>query len=66
MSSEMSNEQMQNKIAAARRDAEGLKDRIKRKKDELADASRKPWIAQHPLAAQFVSCVIDELSLTHG
>lgn len=37
--SEMSGEQMQAKIAAARRDAEGLKDRIKRKKDELADTS---------------------------
>lgn len=44
MSSEMSNEQMQNKIAAARRDAEGLKDKIKRKKDELADASCKTLI----------------------
>ena len=41
MSSEMSGEQMQAKIAAARRDAEGLKDKIKRKKDELADTSRK-------------------------
>ena len=41
MSSEMSGEQMQAKIAAARRDAEGLKDRIKRKKDELADTSCK-------------------------
>lgn len=37
--SEMSGEQMQAKIAAARRDAEGLKDKIKRKKDELADTS---------------------------
>ena len=37
--SEMSGEQMQARIAAARRDAEGLKDRIKRKKDELADTS---------------------------
>ena len=37
--SEISGEQMQAKIAAARRDAEGLKDRIKRKKDELADTS---------------------------
>ncbi len=35
----MSGEQMQAKIAAARRDAEGLKDKIKRKKDELADTS---------------------------
>jgi len=41
MSSEMSVEQMQAKIAAARRDAEGLKDKIKRKKDELADTSCK-------------------------
>lgn len=39
MSAEMSGEQMQAKIAAARRDAEGLKDKIKRKKDELADTS---------------------------
>lgn len=44
MSAEMSGEQMQAKIAAARRDAEGLKDRIKRKKDELADTSRKSRI----------------------
>lgn len=41
MSSDMSGEQMQAKIAAARRDAEGLKDKIKRKKDELADTSCK-------------------------
>lgn len=41
MSVEMSGEQMQAKIAAARRDAEGLKDKIKRKKDELADTSCK-------------------------
>ena len=41
MSSEMSGEQMKAKIAAARRDAEGLKDKIKRKKDELADTSCK-------------------------
>ena len=41
MSAEMSGEQMQAKIATARRDAEGLKDKIKRKKDDLADASRK-------------------------
>ena len=41
MASEMTGEQMQAKIAAARRDAEGLKDKIKRKKDELSDATRK-------------------------
>jgi flagellar capping protein FliD len=37
----MSGEEMQNKIATARRDAEALKDKIKRRKDELADTSRK-------------------------
>ena len=36
----MTSEQMQTKITAARREAEGLKDRIKRKKDDLADTSR--------------------------
>jgi len=36
----MSSEQMQAKIAAARREAEGLKDKIKRRKDELADTTR--------------------------
>lgn len=40
MTADMSGEQMQAKITAARREAEGLKDRIKRRKDELADASR--------------------------
>ena len=34
-------EQMQTKISAARRDAEGLKDKIKRRKDELQDTTRK-------------------------
>lgn len=41
MATEISGEQMQAKIAAARRDAEGLKDKIKRKKDDLADTTRK-------------------------
>jgi hypothetical protein len=41
MSTDLSGEQMQAKITAARREAEGLKDRIKRKKDDLADTSRK-------------------------
>ena len=41
MAMDISAEQMQAKIAAARRDAEGLKDKIKRKKDDLMDASRK-------------------------
>lgn len=49
MSSEMSGEQMQAKIAAARRDAEGFKDKIKRRKDELADTSCKlGGIRLHP------------------
>jgi guanine nucleotide-binding protein G(I)/G(S)/G(T) subunit beta-1 len=39
MSNDMNADQMQAKIAAARREAEGLKDRIKRKKDDLADTS---------------------------
>ena len=38
MSADLSGEQMQAKITAARREAEGLKDRIKRKKDDLAPA----------------------------
>ncbi len=45
MSDTMSGEQMQAKIQAARRDAEGLKDRIKRKKDELADTSRMIFLS---------------------
>jgi guanine nucleotide-binding protein G(I)/G(S)/G(T) subunit beta-1 len=40
MANDMTSEQMQTKITAARREAEGLKDRIKRKKDDLADTSR--------------------------
>lgn len=40
MAADMSGEQMQAKITAARREAEGLKDRIRRRKDELADSSR--------------------------
>ncbi|KNG82754.1 guanine nucleotide-binding protein subunit beta [Aspergillus nomiae NRRL 13137] len=39
MAADMSGEQMQAKITAARREAEGLKDRIKRRKDELADTT---------------------------
>lgn len=33
-------ESIQQKISIARRDAEALKDRIKKKKDELADTTR--------------------------
>ena len=38
---DMSGEQMQAKITAARREAEGLKDRIRRRRDELADTTRR-------------------------
>ena len=37
---DMNQETIQQKIQLARRDAEALKDRIKRKKDELADTTR--------------------------
>jgi hypothetical protein len=37
---DMSAESIQQRIQVARRDAEALKDRIKRKKDELADTTR--------------------------
>jgi guanine nucleotide-binding protein G(I)/G(S)/G(T) subunit beta-1 len=41
MSNEVSPEAMQSRIQQARREAETLKERIKRKKDELADTTRK-------------------------
>ena len=41
MGSEITQEQMTSKIAAARRDAEGLKDKIKRRKDDLMDTNRE-------------------------
>jgi guanine nucleotide-binding protein G(I)/G(S)/G(T) subunit beta-1 len=41
MSNDVSPDQMQARIQQARREAENLKDRIKRKKDELADGTRK-------------------------
>jgi hypothetical protein len=50
MSADMSGEQMQAKITAARREAEGLKDRIKRKKDDLADTTRE--LPSHPIINQ--------------
>jgi hypothetical protein len=55
MSSEMSGEQMQAKIAAARRDAEGLKHKIKCKKDELADTSCK--LGRNPSNSNIVNDV---------
>ena len=41
MSNDVSPDQMQARIQQARREAENLKDRIKRKKDELADGTRE-------------------------
>lgn len=41
MSNDVSPEAMQTRIQQARREAENLKDRIKRKKDDLADATRE-------------------------
>jgi hypothetical protein len=38
---DMNPETIQQRIQIARRDAEALKDRIKRKKDELADTTRE-------------------------
>ena len=40
MAAEMSGEQIQAKITAARREAEGLKDKIRRRKEELGDTTR--------------------------
>jgi hypothetical protein len=45
---DMNQETIQQKIQLARRDAEALKDRIKRKKDELADQTRTSSPQQHP------------------
>lgn len=41
MSGEIGPEAMQSRIQQARREAETLKDKIKRKKDELADTTRE-------------------------
>jgi hypothetical protein len=44
--SDVSPEAMQARIQQARREAESLKDRIKRKKDELADTSRTSLLSR--------------------
>ncbi len=44
---DVSPEAMQARIQQARREAENLKDRIKRKKDELADTTRR--LSCHPI-----------------
>jgi guanine nucleotide-binding protein G(I)/G(S)/G(T) subunit beta-1 len=46
---DVSPEAMQARIQQARREAETLKDRIKRKKDELADTTRTFSLPLHPL-----------------
>ena len=53
---DMSAESVQQKIAIERRDAENLKDRIKRKKDELADTTREPPCPLRCLLLQ--SCLV--------
>ena len=58
MSNDMSSEQMQTKITAARREAEGLKDRIKRKKDDLADTSRTYKMLETILSSDMISSLL--------
>lgn len=48
---DVSPEAMQARIQQARREAETLKDRIKRKKDELADTTRKLSAISRPYLA---------------
>lgn len=52
---DVSPEAMQARIQQARREAETLKDRIKRKKDELSDTTRTCPIA--PSAARIADCL---------
>jgi hypothetical protein len=72
MSNEVSPDQMQARIQQARREAENLKDRIKRKKDELADGTRKyPWLKsfiplpQLPKRSVHNHMLMDESSLCY-
>lgn len=60
---DVSPEAMQARIQQARREAETLKDRIKRKKDELADTTRMliSRFSQFPLGEN--SCVSPGLSI---
>lgn len=58
MSDTLSGEQMQAKIQAARREAEGLKDKIKRKKDELADTSRMLFPALILILSSVTPCLM--------
>lgn len=56
MSNEVSPDQMQARIQQARREAENLKDRIKRKKDELADGTRKCFQQQQSRTVEPLLC----------
>lgn len=67
MAADMTGEQMQAKITAARREAEGLKDKIRRRKDELADTSRTifhgfPAIALRVSIPRFLSLLDGPIS----
>jgi hypothetical protein len=55
MSNDVSPEAMQTRIQQARREAENLKDRIKRKKDDLADGTRKYISIPTPISLQQTS-----------
>ena len=56
---DVSPEAMQARIQQARREAETLKDRIKRKKDELADTTRRsiPYSAASTRLSRHIRCV---------
>jgi len=58
------NESIQTKIQIARRDAEALKDRIKRKKDELADTTRESNASVH-YVLRGVQTISSDHGLTH-
>lgn len=53
---DVSPEAMQARIQQARREAETLKDRIKRKKDELADTTREFCTLPHQSLHQLHAC----------
>jgi hypothetical protein len=58
MMADMNAETIQQRIQIARRDAEALRDRIKRKKDELADTTRS-----YPPHAAFHSMLVSSIGL---
>jgi hypothetical protein len=56
-------ESIQTKIQIARRDAEALKDRIKRKKDELADTTREFHVFRHARRRDRRPCRVEDTGL---